>query len=101
MTTSLMISSVMSVTSKNSRRTKIKIWAVFFQVKIMFMRRVLFISKFLRLSKLHNLDISSITPSFSSFWVKGIPRNSASFFKLKVISSFKSSYFKNSTLSGL
>uniref|UniRef100_A0A6N2MMI6 Uncharacterized protein n=1 Tax=Salix viminalis TaxID=40686 RepID=A0A6N2MMI6_SALVM len=61
----------------------------------------LFTSKFLRLSKLHNLAISSTTPSFSSSSVKGTPKNSASFFKLKTISSFRSSNFKNSTLSGL
>ena len=47
---------------------------------------VLFTSKsFMRLSKLHSFDISSMTPSFSSFSEKCNPRNCASFFKLKVI----------------
>uniref|UniRef100_A0A6N2M553 Uncharacterized protein n=1 Tax=Salix viminalis TaxID=40686 RepID=A0A6N2M553_SALVM len=41
-----------------------------------------------------------MTPSFSSFSVKGNPTNSANLFRLKTISSLRSSYFKNNTLSG-
>ena len=61
----------------------------------------IFSSKFLRLSRLYNLDISSIIPCLSSSLEKGTPKTWANLFNWQMMSFFKSSYFRNNTFSGL
>ena len=61
---------------------------------------ILFTSKLLKFSKLHNLIILCTTPSWSSSKEKGCPMNSASVLTWTIGSVCRSSYLNNSTLWG-
>uniref|UniRef100_A0A251UKZ0 Uncharacterized protein n=1 Tax=Helianthus annuus TaxID=4232 RepID=A0A251UKZ0_HELAN len=61
---------------------------------------VLFTSRLLKFSKLHNLTISPTIPFFSSSAVNGFSMKAASFCTTTSGCFFISSYFKNKILSG-